>query len=104
MPRTQPPQLHAGQLVRAAREELLGIGAQDFCDLVNALTTKWGRVHLDRSTLWRIENAGVVPTPPRRWAIGEVLGIPAAVIWTTRSSPFAAVAAQHVHSYTKEAA
>lgn len=75
-------QPEAGRLV-AAHREALGLGVQDFCDLVSKQSTRWGRVNLDRTGLWRIENQGLVPLPPRRWAIALVLETTPGAIWTT---------------------
>lgn len=85
MPKTVDHQPDAGRIVRA-RREALGLGLQDLCDLVSQQSTKWGRVNVDRTTLWLIENRGVVPLPPRRRAIAQVLGCKPADIWETPGS------------------
>lgn len=78
---TRPRQPEAGKLLRAHRQAL-GLQPQDFCDLVKRQRTKYGRVNLDRTTLWRYEEEGLVPFEPRMWAISEVLGVNPGAIWT----------------------
>lgn len=72
MKRRANAQPEAGRLIRAHREAH-GLGVQDFCDLVSKQSTEYGRVNLDRTGLWRIEEEGLVPLPPRRWAIARVI-------------------------------
>lgn len=87
---TTERQPESGLLVKALREAK-GLRALDFCDLVSQQSTKYGRVNLDRCGLWRIETQGVVPLPPRRWAIAEVLGAAPGEIWTTPGSRLASM-------------
>lgn len=79
MPYTGDPQPEAGRIIRLAREDL-GLGVQDFCQLVSRVQTKWGRVSITRSTLQRIE-CGQVPGPPRKYAVAHVLGMDQDDIW-----------------------
>jgi transcriptional regulator with XRE-family HTH domain len=90
MPRTADKQPDAGRIVRA-RREALGLGLQDLCDLVSQQSTKWGRVNLDRTTLWEIEARGVVPLPPRRRAIAAVLDCEQGDIWEFPGARLAAL-------------
>lgn len=86
MPITAPPQPQAGQFIRDVRENELGLRVADFCQLVSQQETKFGRVNLDRNGLRQIEEFGIVPLPPRRWAIAQVLDMDPRDIWITSGS------------------
>lgn len=86
MPRTAPRQPDAGAAIRRWREEN-GLLALDFCQLVSRQTTRFGRVNLDRNTLTRVEQ-GLVPLPPRRYAIAAVIGCNQRDLWDLPGSRF----------------
>lgn len=81
MPKTaeRQRQPEAGAAIRRWREDH-GLLVLDFCQIVSAQTTRWGKVNLDRNTLARIE-AGMVPLSPRRYAIAKVIGSEPRDIW-----------------------
>lgn len=88
---TAARQPQAGLLIRAHRESM-GLSRAEFCRRVERL--KRGpdehAVTLSESALWWIESKGVVPTTPRQGAIGRVIGVKPAHIWTTPASLLAA--------------
>lgn len=88
---TAARQPQAGQLVRAHRESM-GLSRAEFCRRVQRLKRGPDEhpVTLSESALWWIEERGVVPYDSRQWAIGKVIGVKAAHIWTTKVSLLAA--------------
>lgn len=88
-------QPQAGQIVRAHRD-LLGLSRKEFCRRVGAHKRGPGEhpVTLSESTLWWIEEKGVVPYTPRAEAIAAVLGLQHSRIWQTQSSLLASALAE----------